>query len=228
VSDNDSQATATQESAESAKSHDGLVLLAAIILGVAAVLTAWSSYRESLTSDGVIKNYAEQQALISEANDTYAASDREAQLEEQFFLQYAIAKASSNTQVETYLANTMGDKLYEAVTWWEEQPAATQPLSPFVEANPKYAGLHSQELTVQGDALKERADQRRIAAEVADADSDRFGFANVFFAIVLFLAGIATLLARRNVQLGLLILSIVMMVAGLVVLISTPGWSSLN
>jgi len=226
MSDEATQATAPPIPHEDRGSR--LVLLAAVILGIAAVLTAWASYRASLTSDGVIKNYAEQQALISEANDTYALSDREAQLEQQFFLQYAIAKAEGNTGVEDYLIETMGEELYQVVLWWEEQPRETQPLSPFVEENPNYAGLPSQDLIAQGDDLKGQADARRVIAETADADSDRFELANVFFAIVLFLAGVATLLGRRSVQIGILSLSVVMMVAGIVVLVTTPGWSSLT
>ena len=174
--------------------HGGrLVLLAAVILGIAAVLTAWASYRASLTSDNVIKNYAEQQALISDANDTYAISDRESQIEQQFFLQYAIARAEGNSDVASYLIDTMGDELYQVVLWWEEQPQETQPLSPFVVDNPNFAQLPSQDLILQGDDLKSQADAKRVLAETADVDSDRFELANVFFAIVLFLAGIATL-----------------------------------
>jgi len=227
VSNNKSQDAAPEQAARD-DAHSGLVLFAAIVLGVAAVLTAWASYRGSLTSDGVIKNYAEQQVLISDANDTYAASDREAQLEQQFFLQYAIAQSSANTDVETYLRNTMGEELFKAVEWWEGQPAETQPLSPFVAENPNYAALPSQDLIAQGDSLKAQSDEKRVAAEAADADSDRFDLANVFFAIVLFLAGIATLLSRRGVQVGILVLSVVMMTVGVVVLVTTPGWAALT
>lgn len=220
------------ESNESSSDSDGnggrLVLIAAVILGIAAVLTAWSSYRASLTTDSVIKNYAEQQAFISDANDTYAVSDREAQSEQQFFLQYAIARAEGNAQVAEYLGETMGSDLYESVQWWEEQPLETQPLSPFVEENPNYANLPSQDLSGQGDALKAKADESRILAETADADSDRFELSNVFFAIVLFLAGIATLLRRRSVQVGLLALSALMLVSGAVVLVTTPNWMQLT
>ena len=55
----------------------GLAIAAAVLLGIAAVLTAWSAYRESLTSDLVLKSYSEQQATLALANDAYIRSGQE-------------------------------------------------------------------------------------------------------------------------------------------------------
>jgi hypothetical protein len=205
-----------------------IAIIAAIVLGLAAILTAWSSYRESLTSDGVLKNYAEQQALISQANDVFAQADQLASIERQYFLQFAIASAEGNLDVEDYLIRSMDEDLYLAISWWLDEPDETRPLSPFVEDNPEFALLGSQLLTEEGLAILDEADERRSLAEEADANSDRFDLANVFFAVVLFLAGIATLLQRRGIQIGIISLGGLMMIAGVVVLVTTPGWNSLN
>ena len=204
-----------------------LALAAAIILGIAAVLTAWSAYRESLTSDGVLKGYAEQQVLIAEANDTYGRSDAERSLEEQFYLTFAVEAATGNDTAVAYLQATMGEQLRNAVQWWVDQPEPS-PLSPFVEENPYFAELPSQQLVVAGDDLMADASAKRVEAEAADQVSDRFGLANVFFAIVLFLAGVATLLGRAKVQIGVLVLSVAMLIGGVMFLVTTPGWSALS
>lgn len=204
-----------------------LAITAAVILGVAAVLTAWGAYRESLVSDGVLRGYSEQQALITQANDTYGQSDAERSLEEQFFLQYAIQSATGNEAAAVYLEQTMSTEMWNAVSWWAEQDDSG-PVSPFVPENPYFTELASQQLLVQGDELMAQADVKRTEAETADSVSDRFGLANVFFAIVLFLAGVATLLSRVKVQLGVLILSVAMLIGGIVVLVTTPTWSSLS
>ena len=214
--DNHTKATAT------------VALLAAIILGIAAVLTAWSSYREALTSDEVLKGYSEQQAKIAEANDVFSQADQESGIERQFFVSYAIAAAEKNSGALVALQATMTKELFSAIDWWVEQPDETSPQTPFVEENPNFASLPSQQLIAEADALIAEADTKRAAAEEADTVSDRFGLANVFFAVVLFLAGIATLLQRRGIQLGILVLSIAMLLGGVLILVTTPGWSNLT
>lgn len=204
-----------------------LSLFAALILGLAAVLTAWSSYRESLTSDGVLKNYSEQQVLVSAANDEYAKADQQASTEKQFYVSYAIAVSENNQGAQDGLLITMSKELQNALEWWADQPDSG-PDTPFVAENPAYAKLPSQVLKAKGDALMAQADEKRAAAEEADGVSDRFGLANVFFAVVLFLAGIATLLNRRFIQIGVLVLSIVMLGIGLYILMSSPGWAELT
>ena len=88
-----------------------LALVAAILLGIAAVLTAWSAYRESLTSDLVLKNYSEQQATIALANDTYGRADQQESLEVSVFLEWAIAVSAGNLDAADYLEQVMSDEL---------------------------------------------------------------------------------------------------------------------
>jgi hypothetical protein len=206
----------------------GLALAAAIILGLAAILTAWGSYRASLESGSVTRNYAEQQALISQANDIYAQSDQASSLEQQFFLSYVIETSAGNTDGAAYLEETMTDDLRAVVEWWINEPAETSPPTPFSEQNPEFANLTSQLLLADGNAAMDEADLRRVAAEESGKTGDRYGLANVFFAIVLFLAGIATLLSRRFLQVGIVALSVVILVVGVYILVSTPGWASLS
>ena len=78
-----------------------LALAAAILLGIAAVLTAWSAYRESLTSDLVLKNYSEQQAAIALANDAYIRSGQERQQELTLFVDAALAGAAAGEDGNT-------------------------------------------------------------------------------------------------------------------------------
>lgn len=205
-----------------------LAILAAVLLGVAAVLTAWSAYRESLTSDLVLKSYSEQQATIALANDTYSRADQQESLEISLFLEWAIAVSAGNVEASGYLEQVMSSELYAALEWWQVEPEDTSPPTPFDQANPNFASLPSQVLVAEGDALLEEADTLRAAAEAADASSDRYDLANVFFAVVLFIAGLTTIVQRQSIQLGFIALSILGLVAGIVVLITTTGWASLS
>ena len=72
--------TAIDTTTDNANSAQGtLAIAAAVLLGIAAVLTAWSAYRESLTSDQVLKGYSEQQATLALANDAYIRAGQERQ-----------------------------------------------------------------------------------------------------------------------------------------------------
>ena len=117
----------------------------------------------------------------------------------------------------------MSDELYAAYAWWRDEPEETSPPTPFVEQNPAFANLPSQTLLAEGQAYDEQAEAFRLAAEEADANSDRFDLANVFFAVVLFIAGLTTIVQRRSIQIGFLVLSAVGLVAGFAVLATTPG-----
>ncbi len=75
----------------------------------------------------------------------------------------------------------------------------------------------------EGRAYDEQAEASRAAAEEADANSDRFDLANVFFAVVLFVAGLTTIVQRRSIQIGFLSLSAVGLLAGFAVLATTSG-----
>lgn len=203
-----------------------VALAAAVVLGLAAILTAWCSFQSARSSGAVTQHYADQQTLIASANDTYAQSDQASQLEQQFFLTYAINLAQGNDGAVSYLTDAMSDELAAAVVWWSEQPAESVPPTPFVDDNPEYHNLSSQLYLADGNTLMDQADQARVAAEEAGKVGDRFGLANVMFAIVLFLAGIATLLQRTRIQVGVLILGVVILIVGAVIMVTTQGWAS--
>lgn len=213
---------------QSHSTQGALAVAAAVLLGIAAVLTAWSAYRESLTSDLVLKSYSEQQAAIALANDAYIRSGQERQQELTLFVDAALAGVSAgedgNTVVYDYLTEgIMSEELYAAFVWWRDEPEETTPPTPFVPENPAFASLPSEVLLAEGQAYDEQAEASRVAAEAADANSDRFDLANVFFAVVLFVAGLTTIVQRRSIQIGFLALSTVGLVAGVAVLATTPG-----
>lgn len=208
--------------------HGSLALAAALILGLAAVLTAWAAFRGSLTGDLVLKNYSSQQATIALANDTFSRADQQEQLETTLFLDWAVAVSTGSADAADYLAQVMSDELNAAVEWWASQPEDSIPATPFTSDNPAYANLPSQVLIAEGEALLDEAETMRLAAEDADTRSDRFDLANVFFAVVLFVAGLATLVNRRSIQVGFLTLGTVGVIVGFVVLATTSGAFSLN
>ena len=200
---------------------------AAILLGLSSLLTAWSAYREASTSDQVIRTYAQMQETIARANDRYSQADQTSGYETSLFLQFAIEAGTGNEDAADYLLTVMDDAMYEAVLWWSDIPDEDRPATPFTDDNPYVADLISEELLSEGDALMDEADELRLTAEEAEATSDRYNLANVFFAVVLFIAGLTTIIQRRSIQVSFLSVSILGLTSGLVLLALTPGWFSL-
>ena len=142
-------------------------------------------------------------------------------------MQFAIEAGTGNEDAADYLLTVMDDAMYEAVLWWSDVPDGDRPATPFTDDNPYVADLFSEELLSEGDALMDEADELRLTAEEAEATSDRYNLANVFFAVVLFIAGLTTIIQRRSIQVSFLSVSIVGLTSGLVVLALRPGWFSL-
>ena len=208
-------------------SQGALAVTAAFLLGFSALLTAWSAYREASTSDQVIRTYAQMQETIAQANDRYSQADQTSGYETSLFLQFAIEAGTGNEDAADYLLTVMDDAMYEAVLWWSDVPDGDRPATPFTDDNPYVADLFSEELLSEGDALMDEADELRLTAEEAEATSDRYNLANVFFAVVLFIAGLTTIIQRRSIQVSFLSVSILGLTSGLVLLALTPGWFSL-
>ena len=208
-------------------SQGALAVTAAFLLGFSALLTAWSAYREASTSDQVIRTYAQMQETIARANDRYSQADQTSGYETSLFLQFAIEAGTGNEDAADYLLTVMDDAMYEAVLWWSDTPDEDRPATPFTDDNPYVADLFSEELLSEGDALMDEADELRLTAEEAEATSDRYNLANVFFAVVLFIAGLTTIIQRRSIQVSFLSVSILGLTSGLVLLALTPGWFSL-
>ena len=205
-------------------SQGALAVTAAFLLGFSALLTAWSAYREASTSDQVIRTYAQMQETIARANDRYSQADQTSGYETSLFWQFAIEAGTGNEDAADYLLTVMDDALYEAVLWWSDVPDDDRPATPFTDDNPYVADLFSEELLSEGDALMDEADELRLTAEEAEATSDRYNLANVFFAVVLFIAGLTTIIQRRSIQVSFLSVSILGLTSGLVLLALTPGW----
>ncbi|MFM8561878.1 MAG: hypothetical protein ACKOB9_07240, partial [Solirubrobacterales bacterium] len=132
-----------------------LAIAAAVLLGMAAVLTAWSAYRASLTSDLVLKNYSEQQAATALANDAYIRSGQERQQELTLFVDAAVEanKEDGSATLFNYLTQgIMSKELYAAFKWWQEEPEKTTPPTPFVPENPEFENLPSEVLLAEGQA----------------------------------------------------------------------------
>lgn len=186
---------------------------AAVLLGLAALLTAYGSMRSAIVGDEVLEGFTLSSQHYSDANSIDDVNTQEYLSDQALFLKYAEASFEGNDDLAAYLKATLfEDKLSAAVDWWEgQQSGADPPESPFDEGTPYSFTSNSAELIALGDAAFE-------AAKKADGRNDRFDQATALLSITLFAIGIAILVRSRFARATLVVLAVVGLVAGSVLI----------
>ena len=189
-------------------------LLAAMILGAAAILTAFAAYNAALLDGEALQGYTESTRILSDANAFYAQGNQTSASDQQIFVAYATAQQEGNAELAEYLTTLMRPELVAAVEWWEATEEAVTPFDED-EANP-YTLSDFEE----AEALENEAETLFEEGAEADDKGDKFELATVAFALTLFFGGVATLFRRRPVTVGLLGVGAFTLMGGLAVLLT--------
>jgi hypothetical protein len=190
--------TLTSESSSSFK--DRVEQVIAIMLGLAAIITAWTAFQSSQLGDKVQESFSEGIRSSDAASQEYNTAIATDNQDQALFLEYAKALVAEEEVTATYIHETlMSTELAAAVDWWLEQPEETAPDSPFVEENPNWddaSWTTAEELDVE-------AQQFFDTARDADSEGDEFDLLEVIVTLSLFLFGIASLVRQQKIQVGL-------------------------
>jgi hypothetical protein len=180
---------------------DRLEVAAAVLLSLAAVATAWSSYQASRWNGEQAKAFSRATGSRVESTKAAGLANAETQIDVATFTQWVDAYASHETELANFYFKRFRREFKPAVNAWVatrplKNPDA--PLTPF--AMPQY---HL--------AARAEADRLEAAAEAFGAHARRnvqratnYVLAVVLFASSLFFAGISTKLGGRGSRLGLL------------------------
>ena len=207
--------TLTSESRSTFK--DRVEQIIAVMLGLAAIITAWTAFQSSQLGDKVQESFSEGIRSSDQASQEYNTAIASDNQDQAIFLEYAKALVSEDEVTATYIQESlMSPELAAAVEWWIEQPDDTGPDSPFVEENPNW---DDSSWNTAAD-LDVEAQQYFDSARQADADGDEFDLLEVIVTLSLFLFGVASLVRQQKIQVGLaavggviLIYSIIMTIA---------------
>ena len=207
--------TLTSESRSTFK--DRVEQIIAVMLGLAAIITAWTAFQSSQLGDKVQESFSEGIRSSDQASQEYNTAIATDNQDQAIFLEYAKALVSEDEVTATYIQESlMSPELAAAVEWWIEQPDDTGPDSPFVEENPNW---DDSSWATAAD-LDVEAQQYFDSARQADADGDKFDLLEVIVTLSLFLFGIASLVRQQKIQVGLaavggviLVYSIIMTIA---------------
>ena len=190
----------TINSESKASFKDRVEQIIAVMLGLAAIITAWTAFQSSQLGDKVQESFSEGIRSSDQASQEYNTAIATDNQDQAIFLEYAKALVAEDEVTATYIQESlMSPELAAAVQWWIEQPDDTGPDSPFVEENPNW---NDGSWATAAD-LDVEAQQYFDSARQADADGDEFDLLEVIVTLSLFLFGIASLVRQQKIQVGL-------------------------
>lgn len=176
-------------------------LVSVIMLGCAAVLTAFSAFQASLMGSAMLDAYTRSSQLTTISSDLGGQGDLDQVLSELLFLQWSKALVRGEDDLADHIADTlMTDEQWAAVEWWIDNPDV---ISPFVDENEDWTN----ELWEVAEEVSEQADAAFDDAVAANARADTFHLPSVFFAVTLFFAGIANVFRSRRIRIAILVIA---------------------
>jgi hypothetical protein len=197
-----------------------LEIIAAAILALATIATAWCAYQSARWSGLMTINFSKSNTARTESAKTQMAGGQLIQVDVGLFLQWVDATYKKETDLAEFIKKQwFSDELNAATDAW----IATKPLenpdapkSPF--AMPEYVSAEivlSRSYDVLGDSY-------RIDALNDNQRSDNYVLMAVLFATVLFFAGICTKFKQRWMQIAFLILAVLILFVGAGILLTFP------
>ena len=190
----------TINSESKASFKDRVEQIIAVMLGLAAIITAWTAFQSSQLGDKVQESFSEGIRSSDQASQEYNTAIATDNQDQAIFLEYAKALVAEDEVTATYIQESlMSPELAAAVEWWIEQPDDTGPDSPFVEENPNW---DDSSWNTAAD-LDVEAQQYFDSARQADADGDEFDLLEVIVTLSLLLFGVASLVRQQKIQVGL-------------------------
>jgi hypothetical protein len=209
---------ATGRTAEDEKRDRRIEMIAAVLLSIATVVTAWSAYQATRWSGVQAESYVTASARRTESVRASNRANGQTIVDVDIYLDWLDAVRIGNDALADDLENRMRAEFLPAFEAWR----ASEPDEEIPEGTP-----FSRPEYVLAEA--DRAAELEVEASAAFNDgqeanqiSDNFVLAAVMLASVLFFAGLAGTFDSFRAQLLLLILAGVMLVGGSIVVATLP------
>jgi hypothetical protein len=195
-------------------------VVAAVLLSLATVLSAWGAYQATRWSGEQANHYAEAAALRASANAQGTIASRQIQIDVATFIAWSNAVQDEDDRLADFIQARFRKEFVPAFDQWLgsglPDSSGLPPGTPFEQSSYK---LVAQALADQG--VKD-ADKALLAAQDANQISDNFVLTAVLFASVLFFAGIAARFRPQWIRWAMLGVAVVVFVLGLIVEFALP------
>ena len=198
---------------------DPVEIVATVLLALAAVATAWSSYQASRWNGEQAKAFSRGNTARIESTRASGLADSQSQIDVATFTQWANAYALGEKKLADFYFRRFRVEFKPALNAWIatrplKNPSA--PLTPFAMPQYKLAAR------AQADQLQAVADGYSAKGRLDVQRSTNYVLGVVMFAIALFFAGMSTKLRARRLQIVLLGLGAAIAVGAIVWLASQP------
>jgi hypothetical protein len=208
----------SEQTQETRRRDRRVELIAAIMLSIATVVTAWSAYQATRWSGDQAESYTSASATRTESVRASTEANRQVLIDVATFLNWLDAEQSGDHALADDIHVRMRQEFLPAFDAW----LATGPAGSIPDGTPF-------ELPEYRLAAEERAKrlEAKAAALFEDGNEsnevgDDFVLAAVLFASVLFFSGLAGTFDSLRAQLFLLILGGVMLLIGTVIVVTLP------
>jgi hypothetical protein len=193
---------------------DRVELVATVLLAVAAVATAWSSYQATRWNGEQTKAGARTNAIRLDAARAQGLAEAQTQVDVATFTQWVDAYARDEKMLTTFYFERFREEFKPAVNAWiATRPLKTEgaPLTPF--AMPEY------KLAAAEDADRLDAEAEASAATVREniQRASNYVLGVVLFAVALFFAGMSTKLGAQRLR-------VITVALGCVIFLGTAIW----
>ena len=195
-------------------------IYAAALLAIATLLSAWSAYQATRWSG--VQSIAMGEAVTAriESGKEFDLALEAETIDVNLFTGWLQAEASGQTELQTYYEEVLfRDDFYPFFVEWLEQDPRTNPDAygtPF--ENPAYYDV----LDADTFVFEDEALEKFSIAQDANQNSDNYILNTVFFASVLFFAGIASKFRPVTARIGLLSVGTLVLIVSLIRLIGLP------
>lgn len=201
---------------EDSREDRRIELVAAVILGIAGILTAFAAYKAALTDGDALKGYTASARTTADANGYFNEAFATYTSDQSLFLEYQVLVEQGDTTTAFVIRDRLFSPELEAGTAaWEQIPvgAPGEPPTP----------LQTEEYVIPAQteaiALTEQAADEFTEAQAFDDAGDKFELAAVFLAVSLFLAGVGSLFKDRKVQIAILTMAAIVIVPGVLAIL---------
>jgi hypothetical protein len=196
-----------------------LEIVAALLMSVATLGIAWSGYQAARWSGVQSQHYTEASAARSQANKAAVKGSQERLQDLLNFNRWLEVSTEGNTQLANLYERRFRAEFRPAFeAWLAEDPVN----NPSAEASPLRVKEYVVADEVRSDRLEAKASGFFEEGKQATEHADDYVFITVFFAAVLFFAGISLRLDWLPLRIGVLCLGGVMLLGGAVFVLSLP------
>ncbi len=211
--------TTDQDPPVVSRSEKRFEIIATLLLGVAALATAWSGYQASLWDGIQSSNYTQASAARTNAAQKHTEANQYRLADLSVFENYIDASLDGDTVLADFYRQRFSDALEPAFEAWTALEPETNPDAPPSPLGmPEYQPPQDQE----ADELTARAETKFADGEDANDYSDTYTASTLFFASALFFAAISERFEYRRARVSLLAMSGVGLIAGVAVAFTQP------